>query len=135
MIQAYLGTFAVVGANLLLRPLAEAFKHQSEDINQSPTSSNLVVSNSPVTRYGCQLICKAEQEGQVLSLLLKTIREQQLALVKIHSKNIADEVELRAEFVSKDGYYELEDLEEVVGLLKSESKVSSVSWLFLDKDN
>lgn len=135
LIQAYLGTFAVVGANLLLRPLSEAFKHQSEDIDQSPTSPKLVVSNSPVTRYGCQLICKAEQEGQVLSLLLKTIREQQLALVKIHSKNIADEVELRAEFVSQDGYYELEDLEEVVGLLKSESKVSSVSWLFLDKDN
>ncbi len=51
-------------------------------------------------RYGCQLLCKLEQEGQVLSLLLKTIKQQQLALVKIHSKNIADEVEIRAEFIS-----------------------------------
>ena len=132
LLQAYLGTFAVVGANLLLRPLVEAFKHQ---IEESTTNSNLVGSGAMLPRYGCQLLCKPEQEGQVLSLLLKTIKQQQLALVKIHSKNIADEVEIRAEFISKDGYYELEYLEEVVGLLKSESKVSSVSWLFLDQNN
>ena len=33
LVQAYLGTFAVVSAHLLLKPLVEAFRHQEDNIN------------------------------------------------------------------------------------------------------
>lgn len=46
-LQAYLGTFAVVGANLLLRPLVEAFKHKEIDIDYQP-STTASWENSPV---------------------------------------------------------------------------------------
>ena len=39
LIQAYLGTFAVVGANLLLRPLVEAFKQQGEELDYQTTTT------------------------------------------------------------------------------------------------
>ena len=39
LIQAYLGTFAVVGANLLLRPLVEAFKHQGVELDYQTTTT------------------------------------------------------------------------------------------------
>ena len=38
-IQAYLGTFAVVGANLLLRPLVEAFKQPELDLDYQTSTS------------------------------------------------------------------------------------------------
>lgn len=135
LIQAYLGTFAVVGANLLLRPLSEAFKHQDKGVEQLATSSELVVPDSLETRYGCQLTCQAEQEAQILALLLKEIRERRWILTGIHCKTIENEVEIQAELLSKDSYYELEDLEEVVSLFKSKSEVSAVSWLFLEDKN
>ena len=140
LVQAYLGTFAVVGANLLLRPLAEALKYQNKEVQQSDSPSS--TSNLPVSiaddsgsRYGCQLICPRDKEAQVLSVLLKTIRERKWLLLKIHSKNIRDEVEIRAEILSPGSYYQLEDLEEVMGLLKSKSEVSVVSWLFFDSSS
>jgi putative Mg2+ transporter-C (MgtC) family protein len=38
-VQAYLGTFAVVGANLLLRPLVEAFKQPELDLDYQTTTT------------------------------------------------------------------------------------------------
>ncbi|MDJ0534698.1 MAG: MgtC/SapB family protein [Xenococcaceae cyanobacterium MO_207.B15] len=140
LIQAYMGTFVVVGANLLLRPLVEAFRHQDEELDYqppqppTPKSSELVAPTPRETHYCFYVVCQAEQEAQVFALLLKSIRERQWTVVGIHSKNIADQVEIRAEFLSKDIYYQLEDLEEVVGLLKSESTVSAVSWQFLNQN-
>lgn len=39
-IQAYLGTFAVVSANLLLRPLVEAFKQQNIDLDYQTSTTD-----------------------------------------------------------------------------------------------
>lgn len=38
-VQAYCGTFAVVSANLLLRPLVEAFKQQNTDLDYSTSTT------------------------------------------------------------------------------------------------
>ena len=40
LVQAYLGTFAVVSANLLLRPLVEAFRQPEIDIGERNTDSS-----------------------------------------------------------------------------------------------
>ena len=39
LLQAYLGTFAVVSANLLLRPLVEAFRQQGTELDYQPTTT------------------------------------------------------------------------------------------------
>ena len=38
LVQAYLGTFAVVSAHLLLKPLVEAFRHQEDNANYQGTT-------------------------------------------------------------------------------------------------
>jgi putative Mg2+ transporter-C (MgtC) family protein len=174
LIQAYLGTFAVVSANLLLRPLVDAFKQQErEEIeyqdsaywdNQSEepilssktakksliaqqltNSQNNLPSESPLaqnkareTCYSCHLTCLAAQEVQVLTVLLQSVKEQGWHLKQLNSKNILSDrdsqqpeiVEIQADFLSKDLYYDLEQIEDVVSTLKSDVTVSSIRWQF-----
>jgi putative Mg2+ transporter-C (MgtC) family protein len=147
-IQAYLGTLAVVGANLLLRPLESAFKQQRvvEINDQSPQNNSeintgLVVSSNIENRYCCHVLCLAEDEAKVLTLLLKFAREREWTLTSIRSKNLegkdqenVPQVEINVNFASLKISYELEDLEKVVSLLKSEAKVNSVNWQFSGQD-
>jgi len=182
LVQAYLGTIAVVGANLLLRPLESAFKQrdlqdrssqnnyrQDKSINsgtvrvpkdkpvrselsnsevesqkrsqQIEMNTGLVVFSTIENRYCCHVLCTAEDEAKVLALLLKFARERQWTLTSLRSKNLEGkdqqdmaEVEINLDFTSPDISYELEDLEEVVSLIKSKAKVNSVNWKFYRQD-
>ena len=161
LLQAYFGTIAVVGANLLLRPVVEIFQYKkvdesvmirSESIdiergdmngNQLPSETQLEkafdVNDDPETKYRCRLLCQSEAEAHVLALLLQSVREKGLILTAIHSKNIEDddiedltEVEIKADFTSEGRKDELEMLEQVVSLLKLKARVNKVSWEFMN---
>ena len=116
-VQAYLGTFAVVGANLLLRPLVEAFKQQGEEMdyqvstttwgnNKSEedisfikdksytppelTASELTSLNSSEhqIRYSCHLTCLPSEEARVLAVLFQSARDWEWRLSHIDTKSI-----------------------------------------------
>lgn len=169
LVHAYLSTIAVVGANLLLRPLVEAFKHQAdtqvnrwsqENVWQSENKSkssaiigqksksaqlyDLTVPEAQLepmsnpSQYSCHLICFSEVETKVLTLIVKFARERNLIVVGMQSRNIERgmksnemQVEINANFKSQDIQVKLEDLEEIVSLLKAEAKVTSIAWQLL----
>ncbi|WP_019507426.1 MgtC/SapB family protein [Pleurocapsa sp. PCC 7319] len=169
LVHAYLSTIAVVGANLLLRPLVEAFKQQTDaqvnrwpqnktwqsEKNSKSSSVTAQKSNSPQiydltvpgvqlapvgnsNQYSCHLICFREVETKVLTLMVKFARERNLIVVGMQSRNINHgvrsgeiRVEINANFESQDIQVKLEDLEEIVSLLKAEAKVTSIAWQLL----
>lgn len=157
LLQAYFGTIAVIGANLLLRPVVQIFQPREENViihnesldlkngsrikNELPSKAELeqvlAPPNYPETRYRCRLLCQSEAEAHVLALLLQSVREKGLILTAIHSKNIEDEdvedlteVEIKADFLSEGRSDELEMLEQVVSQLKFKARVNRVSWEF-----
>ena len=160
LLQAYFGTLAVVGANLLLRPVVQIFQNKidetlmshSESIDierkniiehklpsEAKSEKSFVVPPPIETRYRCRLLCQSEGEAHVLALLLKSVREKGLILTAIQSKNIEDEemedlgeVEIKADFLSEGRKDELEMLEQVVSLLKLKARVNKVSWEFMN---
>lgn len=173
LIQAYLGTFAVVSANLLLRPLVDAFRHKEVDIeyqgsywdgpqqepilpldtekqsleeekleilepNNSLPELSLKEGSDRNIRYSCHLFCGVDCEAQVLTVFLQTVKDQGWQLKQLNTSNVfkdaqsqqPERVEIQADFLSKDLYYELEQIEDVVSALKSNTTVSSISWQF-----
>ena len=175
LVQAYFGTFAVVSANLLLRPLVEAFRQPEESINDAnddssywdersetetlPSTDNdsivseelsdsqdanysrlpLVNSLGRKTHYICYVTCSVEREKKVLTKLFQSAQKLEWQLVQLDSKespsdrqNPSEEiVEIKADFCCDDGYFDPEQIEEVVAYLKSDSSVSSVIWQFV----
>ena len=146
LVQAYVSTLAVVGANLLLRPLVEAFKHQSEDGSQNIlrddadekelegaafSAFNLPGSNFS-RQYSCHLVCLPEAEAQILKLIVEFARERQLSIVGIESENFNStsgvETKIIVEMATKDPQTYLSDPEELIGRIKAEAKVHSISW-------
>ncbi len=161
LLQAYFGTIAVVGANLLLRPVVQIFQPQIEDETVMVHSESIDIERKKITdnklpsevelekgfvspqhtetRYRCRLLCQSEGEAHVLSLLLKSVREKGLILTAIQSKNIenedredSSEVEIKVEFLSQGRKDELEMLEQVVSLLKLKARVNKFSWEFMN---
>lgn len=181
LVQAYLGTFAVVSANLLLRPLVDAFKQQEREVDyqdspywdnhseepilaskipekslfvqESSNSKNESYSELPSSNfsdleenrfagrkniYSFHLSCLASHETQVLTILLQSVKEQGWQLKQLNSDNSSSEresqqpeiVKIQADFISKDIYYELEQIEDIVTALKSDPTVNGISWQF-----
>lgn len=133
LFQAYVGALAVVAANLLMRPLVQV-------VQQIQHSSGEVTANTtPETRYRCRVSCQAEDEADVRAVLFSTVKEGSIILNAFYVKNLStndvnnpDLVEFKADFVT-DGRNDLL-LEQVVGLLKSKAKVTSVSWEFVSQE-
>lgn len=127
LFQAYFGALAVVGANLLLRPLVQQISGQSLGNTKSET------------RYYCRVVCHNSDEANVRALLLHPVRERKLVLYGLYSKSVVskdtnnqDLVEVKADFVFPGRNDVL--LEQVVSLLKTKVKVSEVSWEFVSDD-
>ena len=130
LFQAYVGALAVVGANLLLRPLVRLV----QQIGGEP-----IYDTKSEARYRCRVICHSGDEANVRALLLHPVKDNGLMLDALYSKNIyskdmddPDEVELRASFVT-DGRNDVL-LEQVVSLLKLKARVTAVSWEFVSED-
>ncbi|VEP17071.1 MgtC family protein [Hyella patelloides LEGE 07179] len=180
LVQAYLGTFAVVSAHLLLRPLVEAFKNQEESFDYRTTATTswdnpseqdvldlkeeeaeeeaeafasselfngekntygefpLAVASNHQAHYRCHITCSSDNETKVLTVLLRSLKEQEWRLKQLDSTNILrkrqsqqpEMVEIKADFLAHDNHYEPECLEAIISSLKSDSLVSSISWKF-----
>ena len=147
-IQAYLSTVAIVGANLLLRPLAEVFKLKNdesdrfgievdtEEIKNTTKFLPAIASNySNVEHtyyYSCHLICSFQAETKVLQIIEIIASERNLTIVGIKSKIIntkarLNTVKISINFASEDRAY-LSDPGEIIGTIKAKVEVYSVSW-------
>ncbi|MCU0535548.1 MAG: MgtC/SapB family protein [Hydrococcus sp. Prado102] len=125
-LQAYIGALAVVGANFVLRPLVPIFQK---------IENTLTTTSQTNTSYRCQLVCQAEDESNVRHLLLQSLKERELILTAIRSKNVASSasaylgmVAIDLEISSGENANDLELIEQVVNLLKQQTKVSQIGW-------
>lgn len=130
LFQAYFGTLAVVGANLLLRPLVQMFQEIDEQ---------LIAPTKTATRYRCRILCAIEDEANIRALLLHPVKDRELMLTAMSSKNTgskdinnSSQVEIQANYLSEGRNDVL--LEQVVSLIKLRAKVSAVSWEFVEED-
>lgn len=130
LFQAYFGTLAVVGANLLLRPMVQWFQQLDEQ---------LITHTKAETRYCCRLICLTEDEVAVRAVLLAQTTPGQMILNELSSKNINSKdldnfssVEIKAEYTS-NGRNDLL-MEEIVMQLRSQIKVTAIKWEVVTED-
>jgi putative Mg2+ transporter-C (MgtC) family protein len=154
LVPAYLSTFAVIGANLLSKPLEEVFKQQRNNNYQSLSPDNVKLINGETTtnkadlplkhnnhnnhEYCCYLICLSATEAKVFEIISQFARKHNLTLIGIQSKNAPNktkfgelEVEIKFNFTAQGKELALSDSEEIIRLLKSEAKVNSVIWELL----
>lgn len=130
LFQAYFGTLAVVGANLLLRPLVQWFQE---------LDTQLITHTKLEARYCCYVVCFTADEANVRALLLDQVEDSKLTLIALSSKNLdlknlddSTQIEVKADFISQGRSYVL--LEQLVALLKSKVKVSAVRWELVSDD-
>jgi putative Mg2+ transporter-C (MgtC) family protein len=119
MFQAYLGTFVVVIANLLLSPLVEQVRYRAPLVQKQPT------------RYRCSVTCYSKDEFRVRSLLIQALNHQALMLDVLQSRDIDGPAETGITEIKADLVMAGRDdsiLEQVVDLLKTEGRVNMVSW-------
>ena len=140
LVQAYVSTVAVVGANLLLRPLVEAFKQRDEE-DEIVLGDRRLETTEQYYGYSCCLSCSLEVEAQVLASAVRFAREKELITTMMESRNIIHnstseptEVEIKINFASKNAAEKPINSEEIVLLLKTETKVNSVAWKLLAKN-
>ena len=147
LVQAYVSTLAVVGTNLLLRPLVEAFKHQSEDESQNiqdsmeereskNTSFTPFGSLSEISfyrQYSCHLVCLPETEAHILRSIVAFSREKQLVIVGIETESISstsgvEQLKITVDMATKNPQTYLSDPVEAIAKIKAEAKIHSISW-------
>ena len=116
---AFLGTLAVLSANLLLRPLANR-------INRTPLQPA-----EEVVLYHFECICRASDEGQIRALLLQNISSTALLLNSLHSEDeeSTNRVKVKARLKSIGRKDEL--LERIVTRLSLEPSVTTIRWEIL----
>jgi putative Mg2+ transporter-C (MgtC) family protein len=154
LVPAYLSTVAVIGANLLSKPLEEVFKQQRNNNPQSLSPDNVKLINGEMTinkadlafkhnnqnnyEYCCYLICLSATEAKVFEIISQFARKHNLTLIGIQSKNALNktksgevEVEIKFNFTAQGNELGLSDSEEIIRLLKTEAKVNSVIWELL----
>jgi len=114
--QAAVVALAIIGANVLLRPLAAM-------INQAPMRSVEVE-----THYVCLVVCKDEDEAQIRNLLLFEVNKAAIALKALDSEDLGggEKVQVRASLIMTGRNDAL--LEEAVSRLSLDPRVSAVSW-------
>jgi putative Mg2+ transporter-C (MgtC) family protein len=117
LFQAYVGTFAVVVANLIFRPVAERVKVKLAKPNK--------------VRYRCRAVCYQQDEPNVRVLLLQAINEATLMLDGFLSKDIDSPAEsgireIQADFITQERNDTV--MEKLVEHLKEKAKVNEVGW-------
>jgi putative Mg2+ transporter-C (MgtC) family protein len=99
--QAYAGVIAIVGANLLFRPLVPIFQQKQEIVkNTSPETET--------QQYHLKIICNGEDEARARELWLELVKNGELSLNSVTSKTLAldstdssNKVEINLDFLSK----------------------------------
>jgi len=117
LLEASLGSLVVLCANILLRDLAQRLDRQ-----------DVLPASEVEQRYEVRIVCRAEDEIQVRSLMLHSLSDPGLRLQSLHSEDLADPVrlEVRAELLGTP--QAPTQLERLVGRVSLEKGVSSVRW-------
>jgi putative Mg2+ transporter-C (MgtC) family protein len=171
LLQAYFGTLAVVGANLLLRPVVQVFQKKSDERIVHPRHKNgelvaqtsnvprveneedndedderddneeLIISSRLPIRYRYRLNCHPQDEAKILTVLLESVKNQNLRLSAIHDSKVTnndsnnvERVEILVEFIAEGDRDRLRILEPIVALLGSRSTVGPLSWEFVSEE-
>jgi putative Mg2+ transporter-C (MgtC) family protein len=113
---SFLGTVAVLAANLLLRPLAQR-------INRTP-----VQAPEEIVLYLFECVCSTSDEAHIRALLLQNIGRTPLVLYALHSEDEegASRVKVRAQLKSTGRKDEF--LEQIVTRLSLEPGVTTIRW-------
>ena len=111
-----IGTIGILGANLLLRPLAQ-------HINTAP-----IQAPEEIILYRFECICRAADEVQVRALLLQNISRTPLGLYRLQSEDQEDtnRVLVRAHLKATGRQDQL--LEQIVTRLSLEPDVTTIRW-------
>lgn len=123
LLEATLGSLVVLCANILLRDLALGINRQS-----------LVPAAEAIQHYKVQIICLAQDEVQVRSLMLHSLGNSGLRLQSLHSEDLVppSKMEVNAEVT---GSPQLTDqLETLVSRISLEKGISSVRWQLCDME-
>jgi putative Mg2+ transporter-C (MgtC) family protein len=113
---SFLGTGAILAANVLLRPLAQR-------INRTP-----VQPPEEVVLYVFECVCRTSDEAQIRALLLQNIGRTPLVLYSLHSEDEegTSRVKVRADLKATGRTDEL--LEQIVTRLSLEPGVTTIRW-------
>ncbi|MEO1670513.1 MAG: MgtC/SapB family protein [Cyanobacteria bacterium J06631_2] len=150
LVQAYVSTVIVVGANLLLRPLVEAFKQREDRVisplpvkdlplieSKTELAENLtkIMQGDHPNRYSCCITCSVASEAKILELLEDFAQNKDLLLIELKSNSLTKitagldkEIEITAKFLAQNNSTKVENYTEIMGLIKTNAEVDSMSW-------
>jgi putative Mg2+ transporter-C (MgtC) family protein len=125
LFQAYVGSAAVVVANLVLRPLIEQIKFQPQLLGESNTY------------YRCSLICDRQEEMMIRDLLLHLLSGKAIMLNGIQSRSMesigkADQTALEIDIMTPRRNDRL--IEQFAQQLQDKAKNNGLSWQILSED-
>ncbi|WP_028694184.1 MgtC/SapB family protein [Pseudomonas cremoricolorata] len=120
LLEAALGTLVVLCANILLREVAQRLDRQQ-----------VVPASEVEQQFEVRIICRAEDEIQVRSLMLHSLSDPELRLQSLHSEDLeaGARLQVRAELLGS-AQAPLQ-LERMVSRVSLEKGVSSVRWQLL----
>lgn len=118
--HAFIGTIAILMANILLRPIGHSF-------NKSPMNN----SEAEIC-YRVSVICLEKHEAYVRALLLQTINNGKMQLKSLSSNDLGviNRIELDADLLALNPDETF--LDQIVNRLSLDAKVSAVSWSIID---
>jgi len=145
LVQAYVSTVIVVGANLLLRPLVEAFKQRQDVVHPLPvedlpliepqTNLTEIAPGDRPQKYSCDITCPVDSEVNILKTLADFTQNKNLLLTELESNSLSQasttadkKIKVTAKFLTQNNSTEVENYTEIIGLLKAKTEVDSVSW-------
>ena len=120
LLEAAIGSLVVLCANILLRDIAQRLDRQE-----------VLPASEVEQRFGVRIVCRAEDEIQVRSLMLHSLSDPCLRLQSLHSEDLDDaaRLEVRAELLGTAQAHT--SLERLVSRVSLEKGVSAVRWQLL----
>jgi putative Mg2+ transporter-C (MgtC) family protein len=152
--HAYFSTAAVIGANLLLRPMVQVFQKEILDLPKSQNSafgtnipsptqksakkltaqqSSLLATSQSKINYQFRFTCYAVDETRVLHKLLEFLNNRNIILRSIQSHQLQDyphKVEVLIRFAVQEIQDELNFFSSIASILQAEVTGNSCDWEF-----
>ncbi len=115
-LQALVGTFAILAANILLRPIAQRFLLHMDNSTEGEMHYRLIA------------VCRAEDEQKMRALLMQMVNASPLRIGSLLSEDADNpaKVEMSAKLVGVGNNHAA--MEQLVSRLSLEAGVSAVSW-------
>ena len=142
-VPAYLGTLIVILTNLLLATPEKTLASEIEsELNRDLELGSKLERIGKVAAwehyYRCNIRCLAEDEAELLALLIKLSNEQNLMPTKISSKNLigksfAPEIEIQIDFICDRVCSKL-PIQQVMMSLKAKLPIISATWIDLSSE-